>query len=100
MEKMKYEDYRQQIYILDTRIANTNDPEEKKTLIDQDIALNRQYIHALKKPLPAKIVLCIILSFAFLIGLMIFLPQIIIRNNRINACERRIVALQEVKRCL
>ena len=98
--KKKYEEYRRQIYILDTKIANTADPEAKKELIDQDIELNREYIAVLKKPIPVKIVFCILLSIVYLLGLIIFLPQIIIRKNRIQACLRRIDALEELKKDL
>lgn len=93
----KYEEYRSRIFALDKMVDSTTDPEEKKRLIDQDIALNEEYIRFLKKPLTAKIILCIVLSILYLIGLMVFLPQIIIRKNRIRACERRITYLRELK---
>ena len=93
----KYEQYRQEIYYLDSAIANTNDTEKKIELINKNIDLNRQYIHALKKVIPVKIVFCVILSFVFLIGLAIFLPQIIVRKNKIAACERRIASLTAIK---
>ena len=93
----KYETYRQKIYDLDVRIANTTDKDRKIELIDENIKLNEEYIYALKKPLTAKIVLCIVLSIIYLIGLMIFLPQIIMRKNRIAACERRICSLKGIK---
>ncbi len=92
-----YEQYRQEIYTLDTLIANTNDPDKKIKLIDENIELNKQYIHVLKRVIPVKIVFCVILSFAFLLGLMIFLPQIIVRKNKIAACERRITSLTAIK---
>ena len=95
---MHYEDYRREIYVLDSRIANATDPKTKIELIDQNISLNEEYIKALKKPLAVKIVFCILLSFIYLIGLMIFLPQIIIRKNRIAACEQRIESLKAVRK--
>ena len=96
----KYEDYRDRIYFLDKKIENATDKAAKIALIDEDIQLNKEYIVALKKPLAAKIVFCILLSILYLIGLMIFLPQIIIRKNRIKACERRIFFLEDLKKDL
>ena len=97
MSKVTYEQYRQKIYDLDVRIANASDKDRKIELIDENIKLNEEYIYYLKKPLTAKIVWCIILSIVYLIGLMIFLPQIIIRKNKIAACERRICSLKGLK---
>ena len=94
----KYDDYRDRIYLLDKKIENATDKDAKIALIDENIQLNQEYIAALKKPIPAKIVLCVILSIIYLIGLMIFLPQIIIRKNRIKACERRIFFLEDLKK--
>ena len=95
-----YEQYRSEIYQLDYLITNTTDIDQKLLLIDRNIGLNRSYIHALRRPLPVKIVFCVLLSFAFLLGLMIFLPQIIIRTNRADACQRRIDSLMALKRSL
>ena len=92
-----YEQYRIEIYDLDTRIANTSDVNRKIELIDKNIELNKQYIHVLKRVIPVKIVFCVIISFAFLLGLMIFLPQIIVRSNKVSACERRIASLTAMK---
>ena len=97
MPKKKYEDYRREIYDLDRRIASETSSDAKLQLIDENIALNQEYIYLLKKPLAAKRVGCILLSFFFLLGLVIFLPQIIIRKNRINACQRRIYSLESMK---
>ena len=96
----KYDDYRREIYDLDFQITNTNDKEQKLELIDKNIQLNKEYIHILKKPIPVKIVFCILLSIFFLLGLIIFLPQIIIRKNRVTACERRIRSLENLKASL
>ena len=93
----KYEQYRQEIYSLDNLINSVTDIDRKLQLIDQDIRLNQEYIHALKKPIPVKIVFCVILSLIYLIGLMIFLPQIIVRKNKIAACERRIAYLRRLR---
>ena len=74
------------------------DPNEKKALIDKDIDLNRKYIYALRKPLRAKKFWCIFLSVVlFGMGLLIFLPQIIVRNNKADICERRIKYLTALK---
>lgn len=93
-----YEQYRQEIYYLDEAIANTKDVDKKLELIDRNINLNNEYIHLLKKSLPVRIIFCVILSFVFLLGLDIFLPQIIVRNNKIKACERRITYLITTKK--
>ena len=88
---MKYNDYRQEIYFLDEQIKTVTDTKEKLALIDKNIALNNDYIRVLRKPLKAKKFWCIFLSIVCCcLGLMIFLPQIIIRNNKADACERRI----------
>ena len=97
MASMTYEQYRQEIFSLDEKIAKTDDKEEKLKLIERNIQLNKEYIYVLKRPIPVKIVFCVILSFFFLIGLTIFLPQIIIRKTKIKACERRLVALDQLK---
>ena len=96
--KMKYNDYRQEIYFLDNQIKNTTDPNEKIALIDKNMALNYEYIRVLRKPLPAKKFWCIFLSIIlFGMGLVIFLPQIIIRNNKVDACNRRIRYLASLR---
>ena len=92
-----YEQYRQEIYYLDSAIANTTDANKKIELIDKDIALNRQYIHVLRRVIPVKTVFCVILSLFALIGLMIFLPQIIVRKNKVAACQRRIYTLSAMR---
>ena len=97
MTKKSYEEYRQEIYYLDEKIGRTEDKEEKLKLIDENIQLNNEYINKLKKPIPVKIVLCVVLSIFWLIGLMIFLPQIIIRKTKIKACKRRLYALEQLK---
>ena len=94
---MKYEDYRREIYALDSMINSVTDVDRRIELINKNISLNQAYIRALKRPIPVKIVFCVILSFAFLLGLMIFLPQIIVRKNKIEACERRISFLKRLK---
>lgn len=98
MAKMTYEDYRQEIYRLDEKIARVEGKEEKLALIDENIRLNKEYIYLLHRPIPVKIVFCVLLSFVFLLGLMIFLPQIIVRNTKIKACRRRIYALEDYKK--
>ena len=97
---MKYNDYRQEIYFLDMQIKTATDPDEKIALIDKNIELNKQYIHVLRRPLAVKTVFCIILSIFFLLGLMIFLPQIIVRKNKAEACERRIRYLTALRMTL
>lgn len=93
----KYDQYRQEIYSLDNLINTVTDKERKLELIDQNIQLNQEYIRVLKRPIPVKIVFCVILSLIYFLGLMIFLPQIIIRKNKIAACERRITYLRQLK---
>ena len=97
---MTYDQYRSRITFLDKQIKETTDRDEKIKLIDENIQLNKEYIHALRKPIPAKIVLCVVLSIFFLIGLMIFLPQINVRKGRIRICERRIDQLRQLKKTL
>ena len=92
-----YDDYRIEIETLDKKIAITEDIQKKIELIDEDIVLNEGYIRVLKRPIPVKIVFCVILSFAFLLGLIIFLPQIIVRSTKIKICRKRIAALQELR---
>ena len=87
--KKSYEEYRQEIYFLDEQIKNATDPKEKAEFIDKNIALNKEYIQVLRKPLAARKFWCIFLSIVFFgMGLFIFLPSIIIRNNKASACER------------
>ena len=73
---MSYEQYAAKIYALDARIKNENDQTKRNELLDEAIKVNQDYIEVLRKPLPWKIALCVILSVFFLLGLMIFLPQI------------------------
>lgn len=98
MARKNYEYYRQEISVLDAKIARCEDNEEKIKLIDEDIKLNKEYIHLLRRVIPVKIVFCVILSFAFLLGLIIFLPQIIVRKTKINTCLTRIRSLEEYKK--
>ena len=96
-----YNDYRQEIYFLDAQIKAAADNNEKLTLIDKNIALNNEYIAALRKPLKAKKFWCIFLSIICCgLGLIIFLPQIIIRNNKADACVRRVRYLTALKETL
>ena len=97
MAKKKYEQYRQEIYYLDAQIEHEEDKEVKIKLIDENIELNKQYIQALHKSIPVKIVFCVLLSILYLLGLVIFLPQIITRKNKIAACQRRIISLEAMK---
>ena len=88
---MTYNDYRQEIYFLDAQIKEATDNDEKLALIEKNIALNNEYILALRGPLKAKKFWCVFLSIVFFgLGLLIFLPQIIIRNNKADACVRRV----------
>ena len=95
-----YEDYRTDIELLDRRIETANSIEEKIRLIDDDIVLNNGCIRTLKKPIPAKIVWCVLLSVFFLLGLFIFLPQILSRSVKIKACKNKICYLEALKFCL
>ena len=98
---MKYNDYRQEIYFLDGQIKNTTDTTEKLELIEKDITLNEAYKRALRKPLAAKKFWCVFLSIiAFGMGLIIFLPQIIVRNTKADACDRKIRYLMALKSTL
>ena len=94
---MTVDEYRIKIRFLDERIKNTDDVDKKKALIDENIALNKEYIELVRKPIKAKIVWCVILSFVLLMGLFIYLPSINIRKGRIRICERRIAYLTQLK---
>ena len=87
---MKYDQYRQEIEKYDMLINAEQDKEKQNQLLKEAIDLNERYIAALKKPIPAKIVFCVLLSLIYLLGLMIFLPQIIIRKSKIRICQDRI----------
>ena len=98
---MTYNDYRQEITFLDMQIKTVTNEEEKLVLIDKNIALNKDYIRALRRPLRAKKFWCVFLSILFCgMGLLIFLPQIITRNAKADACERRITYLMTLKSTL
>lgn len=92
-----YEDYRMEIEVLDKKIGRTADKNERLDLIDKNIALNESYIRVLKKPIPGMIVWCVLLSFLALLGLFIFLPQIITRSSKAHIAKTRIKALNELK---
>ena len=94
---MKYDDYRREIEKYDMLIRLEADKEKQNQLIDEAIKLNKQYIAALKKPIPVKIVFCVLLSIVYLLGLVIFLPQIIVRKNKIKICEDRISKYQTLQ---
>jgi len=98
---MKYNDYRQEIYFLDQQIKDATDDNEKIALIDKNIALNNEYIYLLRRKLPGKKFWCVFLSIVcFGLGLIIFLPQIIIRNNKADACIRRVRYLTSLRSTL
>ena len=94
---MSYEQYAAKIYALDAKIKNENDQTKRNELLNEAIKVNQDYIEVLRKPLPWKIALCVILSVFFFLGLIIFLPQIIIRNSKAKICENRIATYMAMK---
>lgn len=101
MASREIEDYRSKITFLDRRIKEEQDKNAKLQMIDDNIKLNQEYIALLRRPLKGYKVGCVLLSiFFFGLGLLIYLPPIIIRNNRANICERRIDQLRQLKATL
>ncbi len=94
-------EYRSKIDFLDKRTESESNKEAKLQMIEENISLNKEYIDLLRQPLTGYIVGCVLLSiFFFGLGLCIYLPPIIIRNNRIGICERRIAYLKQLKETL
>ena len=94
---MSYEQYRDNIMQLDNLIKLETDIDERIELIDKNISLNKEYIYYLRKPIGVKVFFCVLLSIIYFLGLFIFLPQIIVRKNKIKICERRIRYLENYK---
>ena len=98
---MTLNEYRTKIKFLDKRIKEESDKQTKLNLIEDNISLNKEYIEFLREPLKGYKVGCVLLSiFFFGLGLAIYLPPIIIRNNRADICERRIAYLEQLKETL
>ena len=89
-------DYRGRINELDNKIIDTSDVNQKLMYIDENIELNRSYVHALHRAIPVKIV------FSVLVWplILIFVPQIIIRCTKANICKKRIKSLEEERKKL
>ena len=94
---MTYDEMRVQIPHYDKLIQEETNYSRKLGYIDQQIALLNEYIAFLKKGRRIRIVLCVLLSLLAFMGLVIFLPGIIIRNIKLTRARNKLVYYMKMK---
>ena len=88
-------DYRGKIELLDNKIIDACDDYEKLSLLTEAIELNKAYIRALRRPIPAKIIFGILI---LPLGLIALFPQAIVRSTKANIAKNRVQKYEKMRR--